>query len=78
MCIRDRPVAPPEDTSKIQHISTASDLKKIKNSQNQYYVLDNDIVLNGKYFSLVDFKGVLDGQGHRIIFENASWMFRCV
>lgn len=70
------PVAPPEDTSKIQHISTAIDLKKIENSQNQYYVLDNDIVLNGSYFSLVDFKGVLDGQGHRIIFENARWMFQ--
>ena len=34
------PVAPPEDTSKIQHISTAIDLKKIENSQNQYYVLE--------------------------------------
>ena len=70
------PVAPPEDASKIIHIKTDKDLKGIKASEGQYYVLDNDIQLGKIYFSTVDFKGVLDGKGHTITFNNNSWLFQ--
>ena len=72
------PVAPPEDASKIIHIKTDKDLKGIKSSEGKYYVLDNDIQLaNGfGFFNTIDFKGVLDGQGHTITFNNNSWLFQ--
>ena len=70
------PVAPPADASQIQHISTENDLSKINSSSDQYYVLDQDITIKDSYFSMTEFNGILDGQGHAIIFENANWMFQ--
>ena len=70
------PVAPPADASQIQHISTENDLSKINSSSAQYYVLDQDITIKDSYFSMTEFNGILDGQGHAIIFENANWMFQ--
>lgn len=72
----EEPVALPEDASKVLHISTAEELKNIKDGQGQYYVLDQDIVLNNKYFHQGTFNGVLDGQGHTVTFENTNWMFQ--
>ena len=60
-----KPVAPPTDESKIQHISTEEELDAIAGSKG-YCVLDNDITITGMFAPFGEFQGVLDGQGHTI------------
>lgn len=71
-----KPVALPTDDSKITHIKTLKDLNAITASSGKYYVLDNDITVKNTeddfYFSMENFKGVLDGKGHSIKIENIS------
>lgn len=73
------PVAPPTDESQIVHIKNQSDLEKIDTTQTgTYYVLDNDITLDGMYMSFVEFNGTLDGNGHTITLDDATWLFQNV
>ena len=73
------PVAPPTDESQIVHIKNQSDLEKIDATQTgTYYVLDNDITLDGMYMSFIEFNGILDGNGHTITLEDATWLFNSV
>lgn len=73
------PVAPPTDESQIVHIKNQSDLEKIDTAQTgTYYVLDNDITLDGMYMSFVEFNGILDGNGHTITLDDATWLFQNV
>lgn len=73
------PVGVPEDAIEI---SSQSDLKtKIEYpGTGKYYVLINDITLDGMYFKFAsdDFNGILDGQGHTITFNNAPALFHSV
>ena len=73
------PVAPPTDESQIVHIKNQSDLEKIDTTQTgTYYVLDNDITLDGMYMSFVEFNGTLDGNGHTVTLDDATWLFQNV
>lgn len=73
------PVAPPTQENQIVHIKEQADVEKIDaTEEGVYYVLDNDITLNDKYMSSVEFNGVLDGKGHTITFEDATWLFQKV
>lgn len=63
-----QPVAVPSDAIKVY---TEDDLPW--SSTDKSYVLMNDITIDDYYFgSSITFNGILDGQGHRIIFESAS------
>ncbi len=66
------PVAPPENEDTIIHITSQADLEGISaDDATAYYVLDNDIELDGFYWSFDTLQGVLDGKGHTITFNNS-------
>ena len=73
------PVAAPADASKIVHITSSSQLEDIfGGTEGKYYVLDQDITLDGSYMNFADLNGVFDGQGHTVTL-NGSWgMFKRV
>jgi hypothetical protein len=60
------------------HIQTAQQLAGIGGAQSagKYYVLDNDIDLVGEWVPIDDFRGTLDGYGHRVnnlyVLENSN------
>lgn len=63
-----QPVAVPTDAIKVY---TEDDLPW--SSTDKSYILMNDITIDNYYFgSSITFNGILDGQGHRIIFESVS------
>lgn len=71
----------PEDTSKITYISTQADFAKLSGAtKDSYFVLSNDITIDSKYIDesfympYETFGGILDGQGHTIIFDKATSM----
>ena len=63
------PLALPPD--QVIHIQSESDLSSLSDTDGHYYVLDNDITLSSSYMNMNVFQGVLDGQGHRILFEDS-------
>lgn len=65
-------VAQPEDDENIVHITSQADLEAITAADNtKYYILDNDLALDGWYWSFDTFQGILDGQGHTITFNDS-------
>lgn len=77
------PVALPTDASKIVHIASAEDMKKIDPSDpDGYYVLDSDITLGKKDYTYTDtFCGTFDGRGHTITFNkirSAPYLFKVI
>ncbi|MFQ9514963.1 MAG: DUF4430 domain-containing protein [Eubacterium sp.] len=68
-----KPVAMPENESEIIHIKSMDELENITGTEGSYYVLDNDITMDSRYyFNFVSFNGVLDGKGHTVTFENMT------
>lgn len=66
------PVAMPSDESKIVHITNQTDLENIgAGVEDKFYILDNDISLDNWYMSFSEFKGVFDGNGHTITYNNS-------
>lgn len=74
------PVAKPEDSSKIISIASASDLQSLdmEQSMGSYYVLTEDITIDGNYYLGGEFNGTLDGQGHTVTFADSVSMFSWV
>lgn len=74
--VKKKPTEPvPLPGTGITYISSVSDLESIpSDNKGQYYVLTQDITISQSdwYFSFISFNGVLDGQGHSIIFDNPS------
>ncbi len=65
------PVAPPSGTESIVSIKTQADLENIQvENENGYYVLENDITIQGMYMPIGEFQGVLDGRGHTVTFAD--------
>lgn len=65
------PVAPPSDAESIVSIKSQADLENIQvENENGYYVLENDITIQGLYMPMGEFQGVLDGRGHTITFAD--------
>lgn len=76
---KNLPTEPVKPSEEVHYLRSLEDFKKIENNgKNQYYVLDQDIVVKSSYFPSVDFEGVLDGKGHTIRFENGCGIFRNV
>lgn len=70
------PVAPPEDESKIIHISSEEELDQSVQAEG-YYVLDQDITIKEMFAPFDEFSGVLDGRGHTITFEgDRPWLYQ--
>lgn len=71
------PAALPDEG--VIEISSKSDLASKIDDDNagKYFVLTEDIVLDSSYinWTMNDFNGVLDGQGHTITFDGASRLF---
>ena len=66
------PVAMPSDESKIVHITNQTELENIgAGVEDKFYILDNDISLDIWYMSFSEFKGVFDGNGHTITYNNS-------
>ena len=59
-----KPVQIPQDAVKI---SSQADFAQIKDAKDKYYVLTQDIVIDGTYKNFSAFGGVLDGQGLSLI-----------
>lgn len=53
-------------------ISTEDQLREIKLDDNSIYYLTNDIHLTGEWTTLPEFRGVLNGNGHKIIGLNIT------
>lgn len=76
--VKKKPTAPVQQPESVIHLSTQGDLEdKLTASADAYYVLDNDIVVDGGDFGffmggLVTLNGTFDGQGHTITFKNAG------
>lgn len=76
---KEIPTEPVELPEEVIHLTSIQDFQSIENNgEGQYYVLDNDIVVNESYFSVINFEGVLEGQGHEIRFENGGGIFQNV
>lgn len=71
-------VALPEDEGEIVFISDAKELGRIADSKGKYYVLKNDITVSTMLNNMNAFSGVLDGQGHSIVYsgDNSSVLFQ--
>lgn len=67
-----KPVQIPQDAVKI---SSQADFAQIKDAKDKYYVLTQDIVIDGTYKNSSAFGGVLDGQGHTIRFDGGGKLF---
>lgn len=67
-----KPVQIPQDAVKI---SSQADFAQIKDAKDKYYVLTQDIVIDGTYKNYSAFGGVLDGQGHTIRFDGGGSLF---
>lgn len=70
--VKKRPTTPvpiPEDINNITYITSADQLENMTFQEDGYYVLQNDITVEGYYFPMKDFQGVFDGQGHSVIFN---------
>lgn len=65
------PVAPPSNTESVISITSQQDLENIQvENENGYYILENDITIQGLYMPMGEFQGVLDGRGHTITFAD--------
>lgn len=65
------PVAPPNDAENIISITSQADLENIQaENEKGYYVLENDITIQGMYMPMGEFQGVLDGRGHTVTFAD--------
>lgn len=73
---KPKPTEPVAQPQSVVHLSSQSDLEnKFKPADaDAYYVLDNDITIDDKYFFAPTgmLAGTLDGQGHTITFANGG------
>ena len=72
---KKKPTAPVAQPESVKHITSQDDFMSMNvKDANNYYVLDNDIVINDKYFfgPSGDLNCTFDGQGHTITFNNGG------
>lgn len=69
------PVKIPQDAN-VVHITSADQIENVwDGTEGQYYVLDEDIILDSDYVNFCEFNGVFDGQGHTVTLKDSQGLF---